>query len=117
LGVYGSNLFESVYMKPSPHTLVMEFFPDGTFTKDVEVVARALGFDYLAWWGNRLVLHYGIETLRDTHEIILILRKFSNQSLPLVRLPTTPSTVDAVPEKIPINAQGVIQAILEQARR
>jgi len=96
MGVYGSNLFETVYMKPSPHTLVMEFFPDGVFTKDVEVVAGALGFDYLAWWGDR---------------------KFSNQSLPPVRLPSIPSADDSAPERIAINAHSVIQAIQEQVRR
>lgn len=36
----------------------MEFFPDGIFARDVEVVANALGIQYAAWWGDQFVFPF-----------------------------------------------------------
>lgn len=53
VGVYGANLADSYFMKPSPHTILMEFFPTGHFSRDQELPARSLGIRYVAWWNER----------------------------------------------------------------
>jgi hypothetical protein len=53
IGVYGTNLADTYFMKPSPHTTLMEFFPSGYFLRDQELPVRYLGWRYIAWWNNR----------------------------------------------------------------
>lgn len=53
IGVYGTNLADSYFMKPSPHTMLMEFFPAGHFSRDRELPAHSLGIRYIAWWNER----------------------------------------------------------------
>ena len=53
VGVYGTNLADTYFMKPSPHTTLMEFFPSGYFSRDQELPARHLGARYIAWWNER----------------------------------------------------------------
>ncbi|KAL5523055.1 hypothetical protein ACEPAF_1322 [Sanghuangporus sanghuang] len=50
LSVYGDSLTSSVLLRPGPPTpAIIEFFPDGKFTNENELVARALGVQYVAW--------------------------------------------------------------------
>jgi hypothetical protein len=53
IGIFGTNLADTYFMKPSPHTTLMEFFPSGYFSRDQELPARYLGWRYIAWWNDR----------------------------------------------------------------
>ncbi|KAJ7687783.1 hypothetical protein B0H14DRAFT_2487631 [Mycena olivaceomarginata] len=53
LGVYDDDLLDSVYMQRTPHTTLMEFFPPQTFAHNQELVAKAVGIRYIAWWNER----------------------------------------------------------------
>lgn len=53
LGVAHGDLLDAAFMKPSPHATLMEFFPDGRFFHDEEVVLRSRGVNYIAWWSDR----------------------------------------------------------------
>jgi hypothetical protein len=53
LGVYDDDLMDSVYMQRTPHTTLMEFFPPQTFAHNQELVAKAVGIRYIAWWNER----------------------------------------------------------------
>jgi len=53
IGIFGTNLADTYFMKPSPHTTLMEFFPSGYFSRDQELPARYLGCRYIAWWDDR----------------------------------------------------------------
>jgi len=53
LGVYGEHLSDSIYMKSSPRSTVMEFWPAGTFTRDTELPATSTGLNYVAWWSDK----------------------------------------------------------------
>ncbi|KAL4064269.1 hypothetical protein V8B97DRAFT_1875995 [Scleroderma yunnanense] len=52
MGVHGNGMTSLVWMKPSPHTTVMEFYIPGGFTSDYQYTAYALGITYYGWWGN-----------------------------------------------------------------
>jgi hypothetical protein len=56
LGVHGYTLLDSIFMKPSEQSTLMEIFPSGIFTRDREVFARALGMRYVAWWNDQLAV-------------------------------------------------------------
>lgn len=53
LGVGNGDLLDAAFMKPSPQATLMEFFPDGRFFRDEEVVLRSRGVNYMAWWSDR----------------------------------------------------------------
>lgn len=38
-----------------PASLLMEFYPPGTFLRDQEYAVRSLGMRYMAWWKDRCV--------------------------------------------------------------
>lgn len=56
LGVYGDSLADSVFMRPSERSALMEFFPADVFTRDAETAVRSLGIHYIAWWNDRYAL-------------------------------------------------------------
>jgi hypothetical protein len=56
MGVYGDSLADSVFMRPSGHSTLMEFFPSGFFTRDAETAVRSLGIRYIAWWNDQYAL-------------------------------------------------------------
>ena len=53
LGVHGGHMMDSVFMRPTPRSTVMEVFPTDKYAKDQELVAQSLGLRYTAWWGSR----------------------------------------------------------------
>lgn len=55
LGVTGGHLADGVFMKPSPQTTLMEFFPEETFSRDQLLAVHSLGMHYVAWWGSKSV--------------------------------------------------------------
>ncbi|KAM6503476.1 hypothetical protein JOM56_000419 [Amanita muscaria] len=63
LGVYGDHLFDSMFMKRSPESTLMELFPDATFVRDRELAARSIGLQYIALAGDR---KYTSDTLPPT---------------------------------------------------
>jgi len=87
IGIFGTNLADTYFMKPSPHTTLMEFFPSGYFSRDQELPARYLGWRYIAWWNDR---------------------KLSGSSLPATAPPQ-----EGKPVEIPINPAAIIKAIRE----
>ncbi|KAG2124454.1 hypothetical protein DEU56DRAFT_827468 [Suillus clintonianus] len=90
LGVYGDSLADSVFMRPSGHSILMEFFPSDVFTRDAETAVRSLGIDYMAWWNDR---------------------RFESDSLPSV---APGSDVD---HDVRVDPTAVVHAILEVASR
>jgi hypothetical protein len=58
LGVYGESLADSVFMRPSGHSTLMEFFPSGVFNRNTEIAAHSLGLRYIGWWNDQYVLPY-----------------------------------------------------------
>jgi hypothetical protein len=88
VGVYGTNLIDSYFMKPSPHTMLMEFFPSGYFSRDQELPARSLGTRYIAWWNEQ---------------------KFVGDALPLTVQPTEEQA-----REIPINPAAIVKSIKEE---
>ncbi|KAF9456415.1 hypothetical protein BDZ94DRAFT_1229680 [Collybia nuda] len=53
IGVHGTELVDSAFMKSSPQATLVEFFPVDTFTREQEVVAHSRGVRYIAWWYDR----------------------------------------------------------------
>lgn len=90
LGVYGNSLADSVFMRPSGHSTVMEFFPENVFTRDAETAVRSLGIHYMAWWNDR---------------------RFESDSLP----PVAPGSDLA--QAVLIDPTAIVHAILEVVAR
>ncbi|KAJ7599040.1 hypothetical protein C8J56DRAFT_180699 [Mycena floridula] len=88
IGVQNDELLDAIYVKPSPHATVMEFFAPDTFCRDRQLVADALHINYLAWWKSR---------------------KFATDSLPVV---TPPSDQD-----VSIDVPAIISAIQDILER
>lgn len=57
MGVHGNGMTSLVWMKPSRHSTVMEFYIPGGFTTDYQYTAYALGITYYGWWGNVCVFN------------------------------------------------------------
>jgi len=89
LGVYGEHLFDSIYMKRSSRSTVMEFWPAGTFTRDVELPATSTGLNYVAWWSDK---------------------KHSDSSLPPIIHPANASTFR---QSVLIDGRAIVQSIRE----
>ncbi|TFK38131.1 hypothetical protein BDQ12DRAFT_684016 [Crucibulum laeve] len=53
LGPYGHHLFDTMFMRRTPHSTLMEFFPEETFVRDEELVVGSIGLKYVAWWNSR----------------------------------------------------------------
>ncbi|KAJ7185634.1 hypothetical protein C8R46DRAFT_982339 [Mycena filopes] len=83
LGVYDSDLLDSVYMQRTPQTTLMEFFPPQTFAREQEIVAHSVGMRYIAWWNER---------------------QLSGDDLPSVARPNDDETV-------PIDISAIIKAV------
>lgn len=49
-------MMDSVFMQPTPRSTVMEFFPKGTYARDLETVVQSIGLKYMAWWEKEYVL-------------------------------------------------------------
>lgn len=47
-------MMDSIFMRPTPQSTVMEFFPPDKYARDQEVVVQSIGLRYMAWWGSRL---------------------------------------------------------------
>ncbi|KAG1840116.1 hypothetical protein C8R48DRAFT_838370 [Suillus tomentosus] len=90
LGVYGDSLADSVFMRPSERSALMEFFPADVFTRDAETAVRSLGIHYIAWWNDR---------------------RFETDSLP----PVAPGSDPA--QEVQIDPAAVVHAILEVVTR
>jgi len=91
VGVYGANLADSYFMKPSSHSMLMELFPSGYFSRDQELPARSLGIRYVAWRNEQ---------------------KFTDNDLP----PTVQPHEDSA-EGISINPAAIVQAIRDEIKR
>ncbi|KAL4256429.1 Glycosyltransferase family 61 protein [Pleurotus pulmonarius] len=88
LGVHGSHLLDSAFLQPSERTMVMEFYPTGTFSSDRQILAKSLGMNYSAWWGNR---------------------EFTNEEIPAVSPPHD--------QEVPVDAAAVIRRLREVLSR
>src|SRR6267154_6290587 len=108
LGVYGDSLADSVFLRPSGHSTVMEFFPSGVFTREAEMSVRSLGIHYIAWWNHQYVPPFYISCSRMLH---LFCRQFEGDSLPPV------VSGGNHPQKPLIDATAVIQAIQKVVTR
>lgn len=90
LGVHGDSLADSVFLRPSGHSALMEFFPSDVFTRDAETAVRSLGIHYIAWWNDR---------------------RFENDSLPPV------ASGSDLTQEVQIDPAAVVHAILEVVAR
>ncbi|KZP18125.1 hypothetical protein FIBSPDRAFT_829640 [Athelia psychrophila] len=52
VGAHGTHLADSYYMRRSPHTTLIEFFPEGEYVRDNELTCRSIGTQYIAWSNN-----------------------------------------------------------------
>ncbi|TFK49178.1 hypothetical protein OE88DRAFT_1703601 [Heliocybe sulcata] len=92
LSVYGDHLSDAIFMQPSAHATLMEFFPPDVFTRDRELPATSIGVQYMAWWNDR---------------------KFTPDSLPSsARLPAPEQW-----QEITLDANAVAQAVREELLR
>lgn len=89
LGVYGEHLLDSIYMKPTHRSTVMEFWPAGTFVRDMELPVTSTGLHYVAWWADK---------------------KHSDSSLPPIARPADASTFR---QSVLIDARAIVQSIRE----
>lgn len=91
LGVYGDSLADSVFMRPSGHSTLMEFFPSDVFTRDAETSVRSLGISYIAWWNDRQFESNSLppvarggdhaeEVLIDTAAVVRAIRKVATRT-------------------------------------
>jgi hypothetical protein len=55
LSVFGDHLADTVFMKRTPQSTLIEFFPPGEFNQNWETVVRSMGIRYVAWQGNQCV--------------------------------------------------------------
>jgi len=53
LSVHGNHLMDSIFMRSSPQSTVIEFFPPDKFSRDRELVIQARGLKYMAWWKDQ----------------------------------------------------------------
>jgi len=53
MGVHGDHLLDFVFMKRSPHSTLIEMYPENKFVRDRAVIAESLGKRYIAWSGSR----------------------------------------------------------------
>ncbi|KAF7977347.1 hypothetical protein HWV62_4143 [Athelia sp. TMB] len=52
VGTHGLHLADSYYMRRSPHTTLIEIFPDGEYVKDNALACHSIGTRYIAWSSN-----------------------------------------------------------------
>ncbi|KAI6046350.1 hypothetical protein EDC04DRAFT_2630162 [Pisolithus marmoratus] len=57
MGVHGNGLTSLVWMRPSKHRTLMEFYYPGGFTPDYQYTALSLGVNYYGWWDNVSFTH------------------------------------------------------------
>jgi hypothetical protein len=55
LSVHGAHLTDVAFMRRTPQSTVMEFFPPYMFNRDCEIVVQSLGIRYIAWQGDQCV--------------------------------------------------------------
>ncbi|KAF8644907.1 hypothetical protein AX16_008190 [Volvariella volvacea WC 439] len=53
LGAHGGHLMDSVFMKRTPKSTLIELFPPEVFSRDQELSMNSLGINYIAWWKDR----------------------------------------------------------------
>lgn len=53
LSVFSDGLFDAAYMKRSPHSTIIEFFPSQSFVPDREILAQAIGVNYVVSWPDQ----------------------------------------------------------------
>ncbi|KAI0278082.1 hypothetical protein BGY98DRAFT_934005 [Russula aff. rugulosa BPL654] len=58
LSVSGNHLADAMFMRRTPQSALMEFFPPNEFNQDWETVVRTMGIHYVAWQGNQLRAFY-----------------------------------------------------------
>ncbi|KAH9962869.1 hypothetical protein BC827DRAFT_177842 [Russula dissimulans] len=89
LSVFGEHLGDAIFMRRTPQSTFVEFFPPNEFNRDWEIVVRSMGIKYVAWQGNQ---------------------KYTGENLP--DLAQTPAFDD-----IALDAQAVVRAITEEMNR
>ncbi|KAI6163429.1 hypothetical protein EDD17DRAFT_496283 [Pisolithus thermaeus] len=62
LGVHGNGLTSLVWMHPSKHRTLMEFYYPGGFTPDYQYTAYTVGVNYYGWWDNVCVSPMNCDT-------------------------------------------------------
>lgn len=87
LGVYGEHLFDSIFMERASRSTVMEFWPAGAFTRDVELPVTSTGLHYVAWWSDK---------------------RHPDSSLPPIIRPADASTFR---QSVLIDARAIVQSI------
>ncbi|PBK59818.1 hypothetical protein ARMSODRAFT_1027109 [Armillaria solidipes] len=53
LGAHGSDLMDGMFMRRTPQTTVIEFFPQDRFVRDRATMAHGLGMHYVAWCNDQ----------------------------------------------------------------
>jgi len=61
MGVHGNGLTSLVWMRPTPHSAVFEFFMPGGWFRDYEITARSLGIMYRGFWNDTSFSYPGFQ--------------------------------------------------------
>jgi len=89
LSVFGEHLGDAMFMRRTPQSTLMEFFPPNEFNRDWETTVRSMGIQYFAWQGNQ---------------------KYTGENLPTI---TQTSAFD----DFALDAEAVVRAITEEINR
>jgi len=89
LSVHGAHLADAAFMRRTPQSALMEFFPPNVFNRDCETVVQSMGIRYVAWWGDQ---------------------KYTGRNLP-------PYSQMATHEDFALDAQAVVRTITEDVNR
>ena len=65
LSVNGDHLGDAMFMRRTPQSALMEFFPPNEFNRDWETIVQTMGIRYVAWQGNQCVTFFFFPMLGD----------------------------------------------------
>jgi len=89
LSVFGEHLGDAMFMRRTPQSTLMEFFPPNEFNQDWETVVRSMGIQYFAWQGNQ---------------------KYTGENLP-------PVAQSSAFDDVALDAEAVVRTITEEINR
>jgi hypothetical protein len=106
--VYGDHLADAMFMRRTPQSALIEFFPPDEFNRNWETVVRTMGIRYVAWQGNQCVPFFFFPSWVIRSDCMI--RKYTDEGLPAFSESST--YVDFT-----LDAQAVVRAITEELNR
>ena len=103
LSVHGAHLADAAFMRRTPQSTVMEFFPPNVFNRDHEIIMQSMGIRYVAWSGDQCVSS-SLSLLDECSPMCC--RKYTGDNLPAY-------SQMATHEDFALDAQAVARTIAE----